>query len=142
MGTEIESLKRRQSQLEDEMLDAMVHVEDGQASLDTAKAELGKAQAAWAGSQSDLLMEKKRLEGEVADLLAQRKQMAATIDPSALAKYEALRPKKRGQPVALLKGDSCSLCGVEQTSQISQQVRQGADLVYCASCGRILATSG
>jgi predicted nucleic acid-binding Zn-ribbon protein len=142
METEIVSLKRRQSQLEDELLEAMVHIEDGQASVATAKAALNTAQAAWAGSQSDLLLEKKRLDGEVADLLAQRKQMAATIEPTALAKYEALRPKKRGQPVSLLKGDSCTLCGVEQTSQMSQQVRQGADLIYCASCGRILAVRG
>jgi predicted nucleic acid-binding Zn-ribbon protein len=142
LGTEIESLKRRQSQLEDDLLDAMVHVEDGQASVETAKADLDKAQAAWAGSQTDLLAEKKRLDAEVADLVNQRSQMAEGIDRGALAKYEALRPKKRGQPVSLLRGDSCTLCGVEQTSQMSQQVRQGSDLVYCANCGRILAVGG
>src|SRR5436190_1212623 len=54
MGTEIESLKRRQSQLEDDLLDAMVHVEEEQASVETAKVELDKAQAVCAGSQSDL----------------------------------------------------------------------------------------
>ncbi len=142
MGHEIEALKRHQSQLEDELLDAMVHVEEGQAEFVKAKQELDTAQAAWAGSQSDLLLEKRRLDAELADVLAQRKQMATTIDSTSLAKYEALRVKKRGQAVSLLNGDSCTLCGVEQTSQVSQQVRQGTQLVYCESCGRILAARG
>ncbi len=140
MQQEIFSLKKRQSQLEDEMLDAMLQVEEGQAVVSTAKHTLDSSQASWDGSQVDLTGEKQRLEGEVANLKQQRQNAASEVDPAALAKYEALRPKKRGQAVALIQGDSCVACGVEQTSRNAQQVRQGAQLVYCESCGRILAT--
>jgi len=140
MQEDIASLKRRQSQLEDELLEAMMKSEEGQAAVAEAQRQLNDAQAAWAGSQVDLLDEKQRLEKEVADWQAQRQQAAAAVDPASLSRYEALRPKKRGQAVALLKGDSCVMCGVEQTSRIAQQVRQGTQLVYCESCGRILAT--
>lgn len=141
MQTEIASLKKRQGQLEDELLEAMLHVEEGQNSVADAQLALKSAQAAFAGSQTDLLAEKQRFEDELSKYKGQRQQAATGIDKAALAKYEALRPKKRGQAVALLNGDSCSVCGVEQTSQIAQQVRQGNQLVYCASCGRILTTS-
>jgi predicted nucleic acid-binding Zn-ribbon protein len=140
MQEDIASLKRRQSQLEDELLEAMMKSEEGQTAVAEAQRQLNEAQAAWAGSQVDLLDEKQRLEKEVADWQAQRQQAAAAVDLASLSKYEALRPKKRGQAVALLKGDSCVLCGVEQTSRIVQQVRQGTQLIYCESCGRILAT--
>src|SRR6266849_1968525 len=131
MQNEIGSLKKRQSQLEDELLEAMLHVEESQKSVADAQFTLKSAQAAWAGSQTDLLAEKQRLEAELAKFKTQRQQAATGIDKDALAKYEALRPKKRGQAVALINGDSCSVCGVEQTSQIAQQVRQGNQLVYC-----------
>src|SRR5258707_1847009 len=141
MQNEIGSLKKRQSQLEDELLEAMLHVEESQKSVADAQFSLKSAQAAWAGSQTDLLAEKQRLEAELTKFKTQRQQAAAGIDKDAPAKYEALRPKKSGQAVALINGDSCSVCGVEQTSQVAQQVRMGNQLVYCASCGRILTTS-
>src|SRR5579859_7785951 len=140
LQNEIDSLKRHQSQLEDEMLDATTRVEEGQKTVAGAREVLDVAQALWAGSQVDLLGEKKRLDAELADLLMRRKGLATEIEPAPLATYEALRPKKRGQPVALLVGDSCKTCGVEQTSMIAQQVRQGNQIVTCASCGRILTT--
>ncbi len=139
MQEEIDSLKRRQSQLEDEMLEAMMHTDEGQVAVTAAQQALDQAQAAWAGSQVDLLAEQQRLEKEVADLGQQRQQLASTIEASALATYETMRVKRKGQAVARLDDESCATCGVEQTSMIAQQVRQGADLVYCASCGRILA---
>jgi uncharacterized protein len=140
MQNELVSLKRRQSQLEDEMLEAMVNSDEGQVAVTEAQRGLDTAQAAWNGSQTDLVFEKQRLEKELVDLTAQRKKAAAEVDPASLARYDAIRPKKRGQAVALLQGDSCMLCGVEQTSSLAQQVRQGTQLVYCESCGRILAT--
>jgi hypothetical protein len=139
MQEEIASLKRHQSQLEDAMLEAMMHTDEGQAAVAEAQRALDQAKAMWAGSQVDLLAEQQRLEQGAAGLEAQRQQAASAIEASALAKYEAMRIRRRGQAVARLEGDSCATCGVEQTSMIAQQVRQGAELVYCNSCGRILA---
>lgn len=141
METEIESLRRRQGQLEDEMLEAMVNVEDGQVAVADAQQTLKEVQALWAGSQTDLLGEKQRLETELENLRTQRKQAAAAVEPASLTKYDGLRSKKRGQAVAVLQGDSCATCGVEQTSMIAQQVRQGTQLINCGSCGRILAAT-
>ena len=139
MQDDIASMQRRQSQLEDELLDAMMHSDEGQTAVSGADQALKQAQAQWAGSQHDLIDEQARLERELTDLEAKRKQAASEVDKDALTKYEALRTKKRGQAVALLQGESCKTCGVEQTSMIAQQVRQGNQLVYCNSCGRILA---
>jgi predicted nucleic acid-binding Zn-ribbon protein len=138
---ELDSLKRRQDQLESELIEAMLHVDEEQAAVDEAQRALDTAQAAWAGSQADLLAERQRLEHELNELEAQRVRAASTIEAAWLKIYEAMRPKKHGQAVALLDGDSCARCGVEQTSMIAQQVRQGSEIVYCASCGRILATA-
>lgn len=139
LQNEIAALKRSQSKLEDNLLEAMMHSEEGQSNLDAANKVLSEAQALHAASQVDLLAEKERLEGELPKFIAQRKEAAATIDPTVLATYDALRPKKSGNVVALLKQGSCTACQVEQTSNVAQKVQQGQALINCAACGRILA---
>ena len=139
MQEEIAGLQRRQSTLEDEFLETMVETDDRKSAVSEAQAALEEAKSAQASSQTELLAERTRLETELAGLEAQREKGASTIDAPTLQTYETLRPRKRGQAVALLKGDSCALCNIEQTSIIVQQVWQGKTLIYCASCGRILA---
>ena len=136
---ELDALKRRQSQLEDTLLDVMVKTDEGQAAVTDATDGLAQAQAAQSIKLADLVEERKRLESELAAASEKRKEAAARIDPASLKTYEGLRPRMRGTPVALLRENGCTACGVEQTSTIAQQVRQGRQLVLCASCGRILA---
>lgn len=140
LQSDIVSLKRRQSQLEDELLQAMLNSDEGQAAVAEAQKGLNQVKAIWAGAQHDLTDEKGRIERELTGLESQRKQAATAVDADTLKKYETLRAKKQGHAVALLVGDSCKTCGVEQTSMLAQQVRQGTQLVYCNNCGRILAT--
>jgi predicted nucleic acid-binding Zn-ribbon protein len=135
---EIAAHKKRQGQLEDEQLEAMLKIDENQATIVTAGGALEVAQAAWASVQSSLLADKQKLEGELAGMESQRRQTAATVDAEQLKIYETLRPKKHGRAVSLLEGDTCVTCGVEQTSTLAQQVRQRHGLVYCANCGRIL----
>jgi predicted nucleic acid-binding Zn-ribbon protein len=139
MQDEIASLKRHQSKLEDDLLEAMMHSEEEQANVDAAQQKLNEAQAIHAGSQVDMLSEKARLEAELPKLEAQRKEAAAGIAPAMLASYDNLRPKKGGNAVSLMQDNSCMTCRVEQTSSIVQKVRHDQTLVYCAACGRILA---
>ncbi|MBX3086789.1 MAG: hypothetical protein KF716_34470 [Anaerolineae bacterium] len=139
MQHEIEALQKRQSNLEDELLEVMLRVEEGQATLEAAQGQLKQVMAVAAGSKMDLHNEQERLAGEVRSLEATRGAAAQLIEPTALQKYESMRVAKRGQPVALMVDEGCTLCGVQQTSNIVLKVREGRELVPCMGCGRILA---
>lgn len=139
MQDEIVSLQKRQRQIEDTLIDAMLHVDEAQATLDAAREHLKLVSAEDSGSKMDLQAEQERLKGEIAKLEVQRKTAADVVTPAALQKYESMRVAKKGQPIAPLMGESCKLCGVEQTTTITQKVHQGNELIYCLSCGRILA---
>jgi len=139
MQNEIAALKRHQSKLEDDLLEAMVYSEQGQINLDAAQKLLNETQALHEGSKVDLLAEKERLESELPRLEAQRKEAANGIEPDVLAAYETLRPRKAGNTVALLQEASCTSCRIEQTSNLVQKANQNKTLVYCATCGSILA---
>lgn len=138
---EIEALKRQQNGLEDSLLEVMLEVEEHQAQIAGAQQKLDNARAALASQQTDLIDERARLQAENVIIDQERKQKAASIEPTSLTAYDKLRQRFRGQAVALLLPDGCSMCGVEQTSMNVQAIRSDRTLAYCESCGRILANN-
>jgi uncharacterized protein len=134
----IEERKRRREHLENELLDTMIAVEDLQAQLQTATDHLAQVKAERAEQHQDLTQELRRLKAEITLLKEERKKVLREVLPEHRELYKALRTRKRGQAVATLNGDSCAICGVEQTTTIAEQVRQGEEVTMCASCGRIL----
>jgi predicted nucleic acid-binding Zn-ribbon protein len=141
MQEEIAALQRHQRQLEDELLEAMMKTDEGQDEVAAAQQSLTDTQSEQVSAHAELHAEKQQLEAELVGLETQRAAGAAAIDATSLKAYEALRPRKAGRAVALLKGNSCSACAIQQTTMMVQQVQMGKGLIYCASCGRILAES-
>ncbi|MBI5669029.1 MAG: hypothetical protein HZC41_13575 [Chloroflexi bacterium] len=138
MQQEIQSLKKRGANLEDTLLDVMLAVEEAEARLQAAQAQLQQVTADWENQNRQLVDEQTRLKAEQARLHQQRKQALEAVDADSLAVYNALKPRKQNQPVAVLEGDTCSACGVEQTRAIISETDRGATLAKCLSCGRIL----
>ncbi|PJF30145.1 MAG: hypothetical protein CUN52_04775 [Phototrophicales bacterium] len=135
---EIESLKHRIETLEEQSLEAMILVEDATNIVNEAELALKQAQQQAQQQNKDLMIEQNKLEKEVETLNAQREKALQGITPENLKTYEAMRPKKANQPVAVLRNGSCQLCGIEQTGFIIENVRKGKELVLCLGCGRIL----
>jgi len=138
MQQEIQTLKKRNVELEDQLLETMLAVEEAEAALNDANARLREAQAGWENEHQHLLAEKAELEEQTVTLTEKRQQAVKPVAAENLKLYDNLKVKKHNQPVAVLAGTSCSVCGVEQTLAISKSVRQEQGLVYCTSCGRIL----
>lgn len=130
--------KRCHAALENDLLETMIAVEELQTSLAAATNRLSEVQAAWTAEHEALAEEAQRLKHAIKTLKAERAVAAQQVSPGTLELYEGLRARKQGHAVALLQGESCSICGVGQTTTTVQQVRQDQELVMCASCGRIL----
>jgi len=136
---EIEALQRHRVTLDDGRAEAELEIEQIESVRQAAQEKLTKAENAFAQSQSGLVAEKAQLTAEQTANTRRREEAASTIPSGTLARYDDMRAKKRGVAVAALKDQSCSVCGVEQTVVLIQQVRAGQQLVTCLSCGRILA---
>jgi predicted nucleic acid-binding Zn-ribbon protein len=142
MEQEIVALKQWHGELENRLLEVMVAVEDAEAEFDNAQKSLEEVTVTWEREHQDLLQEKAQLEEKVSSLQIQRKEAAKQITPENLKTYSSMRARKNNQPMALLQGHSCAVCGIEQTSAIEQEVRRGHSLVTCLGCGRILVHLG
>jgi predicted nucleic acid-binding Zn-ribbon protein len=138
MQQEIQSLKKRNQELEDTLLEAMVSAEDAEAALAQTMTALQGIKMTWESEHGQLLDEGVQLESQIAQFKQQRETALAAVTAENQKLYLNLRAKKHNQPIAALTGDSCAVCGVEQTLAVSKSVRQAQELVYCVNCGRIL----
>ncbi len=138
LQAELESLKRRTSVLEDQVLEAMLAREEADDAARAAADRLAALEAALAQQQSTLTAEKARRETAVAALQADRAGVVSGIPPKLLESYDYLRKRGGGIAIAQLRDDAtCSVCGTELLRPTVQAVHRGQE-AYCDTCRRIL----
>jgi uncharacterized protein len=138
MQHEIQSLKKRNQELEDVLLETMMSVDSADAALKDSTAKVETLTAQFELANKSLIDERKRLKSEGSALIKSREQLVPTIDPNTLKAYNNLRSRKNNQAVAVLVNQSCSVCHVQQDMNVIQSLRKNDVLTYCSSCGRII----
>jgi uncharacterized protein len=138
---ELDSLGRRRSSLEDQVLEQMVAAEPVDAEL-AAVADKREALDAKAVDATAALVEAETtIDSELARLEAQRAALAAGIDAGLLERYEKLRARLRGVGVARLEGARCNGCHLTLPAAEAEQVRRQArdeGVATCPECDRLL----
>ena len=136
---ELDTLQRRQSSLEDSLLEVMEHREQLQAQQAT---ELAKSEAL----QADLAAAQQALDGALEEIdqarllhSTRRDELTAALDPELIALYE--RQRAGGGPGAgALQGRRCGACRIEidrgELARISAAAED--DVLRCPECGAIL----
>lgn len=140
LQAEIESLRRRKVELEETLLETMVSLEESEATQASAEQNLARVRASRGDAMQALIDEQTTLQAQIAALREQRKTAMTAIPPDVMSRYNALRQPKNYQPVSVLRDESCTVCGVEQTMAIVRQVQLGQSLATCLNCGRILVS--
>lgn len=135
---DLDSLRRRRSDLEDRALEAMDGVETAQEGLANAEAELSKVEHAFGSEQSELVDRQAELEKRIAELEVQRAEEFEELDANLLELYNQLAPKKEGRAVAKVERGACGGCRIALPTNVLQRARSGASLVQCSNCQRIL----
>jgi uncharacterized protein len=135
---EIENLKRRREDREDELL-AYLEQRDGVERL----AKEAEGRASTLRTQVDHVATSS--EGELADVLSKlqarqqaRAELAGRIDPELLELYEELRAHKKGVGAAALIDGVCQGCHESLSSVELDRVRKTDGVPRCEHCRRIL----
>ncbi len=135
---EVENVRQQLEQQDSELLELSVQAEESQQRLDSLEQELSDGLAEWKERESELQAESERCNSELEEASAKRQGLAATLDASAVQRYEGLRRAKRGLAVAKVERGLCQACRMSQPTLIQQRVRTGRQTVLCTSCGRML----
>ena len=137
---ELESLKRRQADLEDQVLELMERREVADATLADARAGLEKA----AADRERAVQLRDDALADIADRTARheaaRNALAAQLPDALLALYDRIRVQTGTTGAALLKARQCQGCRIELFGKELAAVRATApdEVVRCENCGRVL----
>ncbi len=137
---DLESLRARQSALEDEAIELLeksepleIALAEHRLALDDAKASMDSANARLADAES-------AVDDEIQQVSAGRAEKLDGLDPEVVEQYVALRRSLGGVGVARLVRSRCEGCHLEIPSAQLEQIRRAPDdeIVNCPECGRIL----
>jgi predicted nucleic acid-binding Zn-ribbon protein len=140
MQADVEMLRNRRSELEDQELEIMEQreaLDQELAALDGALATLENDALAL---RDTIARTEAEIDAEIADETAQRSVLAAPVPPVLLADYEKRRAQNRGAGAARLVGTTCQACHLTIPSTEAEAIRRaaGASISYCDNCGAIL----
>ena len=133
---EVDGLKARRNQLEDELLEIMDQVEVATLSVATLSNELKTMETEWDSQQQRLSAEMEQLKTTLSDLEHKWELLSARFDSQAVELYQKLK-KQKGEAIAKVEQGVCQGCRISLTT-IEMQRARSSSLVQCSSCGRIL----
>jgi uncharacterized protein len=140
LQSEVESLRRRQSDLEEVVLELMERREGVQGRRDEAAVEAGNAASAVAevAARRDTVLAEIGEQASKAE--AKRASVASGVPDDLLALYDKLRADRGGIGAAMLRRGSCEGCHVSMSTVDLNAIRTAApvEVVRCEECRRIL----
>lgn len=140
LQSEIESLRRRQTELEDAELEVMEQRETVQATIARLRDEQQQLQTSMADSERRRDAALSDIDAELAKTAQQRDATAVTISPELLALYDKLRASSGGVGAAALHRGRCEGCHLQLNTTDVNHLRDAPadDVVRCEECRRIL----
>jgi len=140
LQSELGTLARRQSELEEVELDVMERLE----AHETALAEVSTAHGSLADKRAAVEAERDAafasIDADVAVVRAERATAVEGLDAGLVALYEKLRAQLGGKGAGALRGRRCESCRLELNPlDVEAIVKAPEDqVVRCEECGRIL----
>ena len=135
---ELESLKRRQVKLENELTAARESLRQFELAHEEAKTNFAEVESEQQSNHQHLVEEQGDLQVQMKGWLKERKVVLKDVDSGQHKLYKRIKAQKQGKAVVRLDDTMCSACRGEQNQTIIYQVRQAHELVHCSNCGRIL----
>ena len=138
IGREIENLRARITDREDQLLVLMEQREDVERRAKEREASASELRAAVERVAADAAAELVAVRAELAEKRDARGTLAASIDPEILELYEDLRASKKGVGAAALVDGVCQGCHETLSSVELDRVKRAEGIARCEHCRRIL----
>lgn len=135
---DLEHLRRRIAQLEDQTLLAMTEVDELEAATKRGQEELDAFESRWVSERESLGKQVEAWRARLKQLQDERAHLRGALGRAELALYDELRAKKAGLALAAMQNGMCQTCHVAVPSYKAKVVEAGEGVVTCDGCGRIL----
>ena len=140
LQSEIESLHRRQSELEDVELEVMEKREVVQGRLDELRRDREQAIATLGETEQRRDTTWAEIDAEVDKTSTQRAELSGSLPTDLVDLYEKIRASSAGVGAAALRRGQCEGCHLQLNTTDLNRIREAAadDVLRCEECRRIL----
>lgn len=138
LAHEIDTCKADIFKIEDGEIELMEQTEAAQKEILRATQALNDARKLMDGQVAQLDAREQNLKRDLAELEANREQLASAVDASARDRYERLLRSKGENVVVGVEHGVCGGCHMKLPPQLLVTCQGEKDLVGCSNCGRIL----
>ncbi len=137
---DLQSLRRRQRQLEDDVLGFMEQLEPLDEQLATRAARRADLEEQADKLADALAHAEQAVDAEIATAAAERAAAVEPVPADLVDRYDRLRKQHDGVAIAPLVGNNCGGCHLTLSAvEVDRIKHQPADaLIYCEECGRLL----
>ena len=139
---EVETLKSRRSEFEEELLEVMTEIESLEADLAGAENTRDEIAGAWEQESEGLIDERETLLARLSEREARRGEIRDLMPAAPLALYDTLIGKKAGKAVVQVAGGVCSGCRVMLPDAVRRRATTSALPIQCPNCERLLSVAG
>jgi predicted nucleic acid-binding Zn-ribbon protein len=140
LQADIDQLKRHLSTIEDQDIAALAAVEEAEREAATQRSAVASLREAWEADQAELKATAERLDGEIAELEAQRGAQLPEVDPELVKTYDHVRFRHQGRGVAKVDRNICLGCRIALPPLTLNKARSANGFAQCPNCERILFT--
>jgi len=138
VNTEIDSLKKRSSVLDEQQLEIMFSIEELDDQISSNKQSLDSLTKEKNAQNEVLLKEIEEIEKSNHKLAIEKTPILTQIENEFLLTYEKLRKSKNKIAVSLIVDNACSMCGNGLPPMEVQKAKSYTDEIFCPVCKRFL----
>lgn len=138
LNSEVNHLEAKNTKIDDDLIDLMEEEANIRVQKQKDLAVQQKAAAELKANEEKLRLKIKEVEKEIAEIRAQRNEMASQLPHSMVKRYAALIKNKGRKAVVFNDNGTCSGCHYMIRPQQLIEINDGDHVVNCESCGRML----
>jgi len=135
---EIEFVKKKIEEKEDEILEQMMEVDEKERLLQDASKDLGEKQEEVEARRRELEEFLKSSESELHAVQDQVEAVKDALGRQYLAQYARIAAVRNGMALAPVVGGTCQGCHVRLRPQLLAEVKLNRQIKVCENCSRIL----
>jgi predicted nucleic acid-binding Zn-ribbon protein len=138
MLKEIDSIVKKNEEIEDEIISKLEEIDAARNSLKVREAELAEFRLRYDKERKYLESEMSRIDNETAFMMKDIEIVREKIDSDILKQYDRIKAKRNGSAVAPVWKGVCEGCHMNLPPQMCNELQKSTEIVQCPFCSRII----
>ncbi|MFC1674652.1 zinc ribbon domain-containing protein [Candidatus Omnitrophota bacterium] len=138
MMQQIEGIHADASVVEDKVLELLEKIEESKKAIVKERERLKEEEKLSGQEKAKIEVRIKEIDGQLAQLDAQRKQLSPGVDAKILKQYERILANRDALAIVDIKDNACHGCNMSVPPQVVNLIRMYERIVTCEVCNRIL----